>query len=300
MTRITNFGSCAVDHVFLVPEIVVPGETLPSTDYQIHAGGKGLNQSLALASAGASVRHAGKVGKSDLWLKHMLDKAGVDTTLVTPVETKSGIAIIQVTAKGQNAIIVHGGANHTVTPQDIEEVLDSTRAGELLLIQNEISCLPELINAAAARNLRIVFNAAPITSAIKQYPLEAIEVLILNEIEGAALTGSKMPQRILDVLVTRYPDCKTILTLGEKGAHYADSNQRLFQAAFKVPVVDTTAAGDTFTGYFLAAFARDEPIEKCLGDACRAAALCVTKAGAASSIPRRDEFDQLAATLVCL
>lgn len=300
MTCITNFGSCSVDHVFLVPEIVVPGETLPSADYQIHAGGKGLNQSLALASAGATVRHAGKVGKGDLWLKRLLDKAGVDTTLTSPVETASGMAIIQVTPKGQNAIIVHGGANHTITPQDIDAVLESTRAGEILLIQNEINCLPQLITAAAARELRIVFNAAPFTSAVNRYPLEAIEVLIVNEVEGAALTGKQIPEQILDVLVARYPNCKTILTLGKKGALYGDSSRRLAQAAFQVPVVDTTAAGDTFTGYFLAAFARDEPIETCLEDASRAAALCVAKAGAASSIPRRDEFDQFAATLVCV
>jgi ribokinase len=289
---ITNFGSYCIDNVYSVPYFVKPGETLPCRQYRVHAGGKGLNQSLAMAYAGVPVRHAGKVGADGVWMKELLAKAGVDTSLTLVVETPSGHANIQVTPEGENAIVIYGGANQTIEPQDIERVLANTEPGDFLLIQNEISCLPELITSAHAAGQRIVFNAAPITSAVNDYPLEHIEIFIVNELEAQALTGESDVDRMLSRMAEKFPDARTLLTLGEQGAIYQDNETRHSRPAYRVSAVDSTGAGDTFTGYFMAGFVRGSPVEECLDLACRAAALCVTRPGAASSIPRLEEVIQ--------
>lgn len=288
--RILNFGSCCIDNVYQVPFFVKPGETLPCTEYQIHAGGKGLNQSLALAHAGAKVIHAGKIGKDGLWIKSLLKETGADVTHVNVVETPSGHAIIQVTPQGDNAIVIYGGANRTFSHEDIRTAIDSVSRGDFLLIQNETNLLPEVINAAHEKGLRIVFNAAPMTADVSDYPLQKVEMLIVNEVEGEALTQETIPEKILDRIQERFPNCKIVLTLGEQGAIFAYQNERIRQPATKVNSVDATGAGDTFTGYFLANYANGENYKNCLQIACTAAAICVTRPGAASSIPKMTEL----------
>ena len=290
--KITNFGSCCIDNVYAVPYFVKPGETLPCTGYEIHPGGKGLNQSLALAYAGASVRHAGKVGRDGAWMKDLMSDAGVDTSLTEIVDTPSGHANIQVTPDGSNAIVIFGGANRTIGQADIERVLADTEPGDFLLIQNEISCLGELIDAAHRKQQRIIFNAAPITSEVGGYPLDKIELFIVNEVEGEALTGQTDPDAILEVMKRRFPNSRTLLTLGEQGAAWCDGDSKFDHAAFPVKAVDSTGAGDTFTGYFVAGFAAGKPLTECLELACRAAAISVTRPGAASSIPQLHEVVQ--------
>jgi len=287
--RILNFGSCCIDNVYSVPHFVKPGETLPSLEYRIHPGGKGLNQSLALAYAGAKVSHAGKVGRDGEWMKQLLDAAGVDTSLTQVLESPSGHAVIQVTPEGENAIVIYGGANKLIVEEDIIFALEDASPGDYLLIQNEISCLPELIELAAAKKQRIVFNSAPITEAVLSYPLEKIEFFIFNEIEGHALSGEQSQQDMLNTLLARFPESRLILTLGEQGAIYQDASTQISQSAFKVKVKDSTGAGDTFVGYFLAGFVHGLPIKQCLENACKAAALSVMKEGAASSIPQQND-----------
>jgi ribokinase len=287
---ITNFGSFCIDHVYTVPHFVKPGETLPCLSYQVHPGGKGLNQSLALAYAGASVRHIGKIGSDGVWMRTLLENAGVDVNLTAIVDTPTGHANIQVTPEGENAIVIYGGANQTISRADIELALQLSQPGEYLLIQNEISCLPELIEIAANKQLRIIFNAAPITDAVKDYPLHLIEVFVINEVEGESLTGETEPSMILDAMLNLYPDSKVILTLGQKGAAYKDRNSALTQPADNVMTIDSTGAGDTFTGYFLANYVAGKSIQKCLQTACKAAGISVTRRGAASSIPKLAEL----------
>lgn len=287
---IINFGSYCIDNVYSVPHFVKPGETLSSIDYQVYPGGKGLNQSLALAYAGIKLKHAGKVGKDGIWLKSLLTEAGVDTSLTQVVNSPNGQANIQVTPEGENAIVIVGGANKAIEEQDIVEALANVSPGDYLLIQNEISCLPELITIAAEKQQRIIFNAAPMTEDVPGYPLDLIEIFIVNEIEGKALSGKQDPQGILDTMINQFPNSRIILTLGEEGAIYKDSTRQISQAAFAVTAIDSTGAGDTFTGYFLAGLIQELPIEACLEDACKAAAICVTRKGAASSIPRQGEL----------
>ncbi len=287
---IINFGSYCIDNVYSVPHFVKPGETLSSIDYQVYPGGKGLNQSLALAYAGIKLKHAGKVGKDGIWLKSLLTEAGVDTSLTQVVNSPNGHANIQVTPEGENAIVIVGGANKAIEEQDIVEALANVSPGDYLLIQNEISCLPELITIAAEKQQRIIFNAAPMTEDVPGYPLDLIEIFIVNEVEGKALSGKQDPQGILDTMINQFPNSRIILTLGEEGAIYKDSTRQISQAAFAVTAIDSTGAGDTFTGYFLAGLIQELPIEACLEDACKAAAICVTRKGAASSIPRQGEL----------
>lgn len=287
---VINFGSCCIDHVYQVPHFVAPGETLPSLAYAVHPGGKGLNQSIALAAGGARVKQAGKIGDDGEWLVDLLEQRGVDTSLMMRSAGPSGHAIIQISPAGENAIVLHGGSNQEITRDDIDSVMDSAQAGEFLLIQNEISELVHVINRGAEAGLRIIFNAAPMTSAVAALPLEHVEMLIINEIEGSALSGEQQPERIIATLLKRFPAMKLVLTLGEQGAWYADNSRQIQQPAVTVDALDTTGAGDTFTGFFLAGYSQGEPLETCLDRAIRAAGICVTRPGAASSIPMLDEL----------
>ena len=287
--RVLNFGSINIDHVYRLPHFVRPGETLSSESYSRFGGGKGLNQSIALAHAGAPVVHAGKIGAGDEWLRERLQRSGADVTFVETVDGPSGHAIIQVNRDGENAIILHGGANRRVTSGDGARILEAFGVGDYLLLQNEISAIPDIMLQAAQRGLRIVFNPAPMHADVLAYPLDCVSCFVLNEIEAAGLTGDPDPAESLRALRLRYPHAAVVLTLGDKGALFADECARLQVPALRVKAVDTTAAGDTFIGYFLAETMRGVAAEEALRTACRAAALCVVRPGAADSIPRRDE-----------
>lgn len=290
MASIFNFGSLNIDHVYRVDHFVAPGETLDSRSYERFPGGKGFNQSVALARAGIRVRHAGKIGADGRWLKQYLSESGADTTFVEETETPTGHAIIQVTPQGENSIILHGGANRAITPADATRMLASTRPGDWLLLQNEISAMPEILGIAARQGMTIALNPAPMNDAILQLPLDLVSVFILNEVEAGMLTGVRTESDMLAAMRRRFPKAAVVLTLGVKGARYADPTQELAVPALKVKAVDTTAAGDTFIGYFLAERLLGRDVKTALSTACKAAAICVTRPGAAVSIPRRDEI----------
>ncbi|MEM7018623.1 MAG: ribokinase [Pseudomonadota bacterium] len=288
--KILNFGSINIDHVYDVPWFVKPGETLTSTAYNTFAGGKGFNQSVALARAGANVFHAGKIGQDGAWLKQMLDDNGVNTDCIVTDETPTGHAIIQISPEGENSIILYSGANRVITDEEIAHSMATLQPGDWLLLQNEINGLPEILKQAVDKELTIVFNPAPMTPDIKDLPLHLVGMLVVNEIEGQALADSDDPDTILKTLHQRYPDCRIVLTLGGDGVLYADATSTLTQPIFEVPVEDTTGAGDTFTGYFVAALMAGESTKEALRDACRASSICVTRKGAADSIPHKAEL----------
>jgi ribokinase len=291
MTKVLNFGSLNVDHVYRVEHFVRPGETLGCHDYRRFAGGKGLNQSIALAHAGASVYHAGKVSRADDWLKILLDEHKVDTRFVEATDGPGGHAIIQVNEAGENSIVIVGGANRTIGKADVLRIIGGFRAGDYLLVQNETSMVPQMICAAKKRGLKVVFNPAPMDEAVAGYPLELVDIFLLNETEAQSLSGESNADRAGAVMCRRYPNAETVLTMGGKGASYFSSKSRFHQPAKRVRAVDTTAAGDTFTGFFLAELIRVGDPAVALAFACRAAAVCVTRHGAADSIPWRKEID---------
>lgn len=288
--NVLNFGSLNIDHVYTVEHLVRPGETLDSRDYRMFPGGKGSNQSFALARAGAPVAHAGKLGQDGAWLKEKLTADGVDTRFLEIIDGPSGHAIIQVDANGQNSIILHGGANKCVTAEDAESVISQFSEGDYLLLQNEISAVPDIMECGAKHGLKIVFNPAPMDTRGADYPLDRVSLFCLNEIEGSGLTGCTEADAILDAMRERYPDATTVLTLGEEGVRYSSPEKRINVPAEKVTAVDTTAAGDTFIGYLLAGIVRGESPEQFLETACRAATICVKRRGAADSIPYRKDL----------
>lgn len=283
--KVLNFGSLNLDHVYRVEHIAAPGETIASESLQIGLGGKGLNQSLALACAGAEVYHAGCVGSDGDRLVRRMRETGVHTEFVRTLDMPNGHAIIQVECSGQNNIIIFGGANRAIPREMVDEVLDAFEEAPLVLMQNETSEVFRMARECAARGLPLAFNPSPYTQELEEFPFDAVTYLFVNETEGQQITHKSTAEEIVDELLRRYPRMKIILTLGGDGACYADCDRRIYQKAFPVKAVDTTGAGDTFTGYFLGAITRGESEQTALREACAAAAVSVTNRGAADGIP---------------
>ena len=218
---------------------------------------------------------------------------GVNVTHVGLDDQPTGHAIIQVDAAGENSILLFGGANLTVTSDDAHYVLSHFGEGDWLLLQNEISALPAILREASERGLIVAFNPAPMTPEVLSYSLDVVSLFVVNQTEGAALAEieNASPETIVDALQARFPDAAILLTLGGDGSLYARGGACIRTPALSVEAVDTTAAGDTFTGYFIAESMAGGSIEKSLALASKAAAFCVTRPGAAVSIPRRSELE---------
>ena len=295
--KILNFGSCNLDFVYSLDHIVRVGETESTTGMEIFPGGKGLNQSIALARAGMQVYHAGCVGSDGDMLLELLQSSGVDVSHVARVDSKNGHAIIQVSTKGENSIFLYPGSNEMVTGEMVDEVLSHFAADDLLLLQNEISNVDAIVKKAHERGMRIIFNPSPINERIAHIDFGMLSYLILNEVEAREIGGGETPEENLCYLRRTYPNLRVVLTLGEEGSVYADSLCEVRQAAFSVPVVDTTAAGDTFTGFFVAEIAKKSTPKEALRMASAAAALAVSRKGAAPSIPVYAEVIEAQKTL---
>lgn len=288
------FGSMNIDYVYSLDHIVTPGETIASSKREVFAGGKGLNQSVAMAKAGLPVWHAGVSGNGGRLLLDTLEENGVNTSLIWEEDTMPGHTIIQVDAGGQNSIILFGGTNQRVTEEYIETVMQSFGPGDLVLLQNEVNLVDKIIDAAHAKGMRVVLNPSPFNEAIGKCDLNRISLFLVNEVEGAQISGipSTQPEQILQWFAQHHPQAEVVLTLGAEGAWYAGRGERHFCPARKVKAVDTTAAGDTFTGFFLEGWMNGRPIEECMARATKAAAIAVSRKGAAPSIPLASELEE--------
>lgn len=287
--KLLDFGSLNIDHTYQLPHLVRPGETLASDSYHKSEGGKGFNQAVALAKAGQEVYLAGAIGQDGLFLRDYLQELGVHTEHLCVLDAPTGHAMIQLDTEGQNCIILFGGTNGMITEAMIDEVLADFGTGDYLLLQNEISHVDSIICAAHAKGMHIILNPSPMSPELLTWPLELVEWFILNEIEGADITGKTQPEEMLDELLRRYPACHVVLTLGERGSVYADATQRMDQSIVTAHTVDTTAAGDTFTGYFIHALLQGEAIQQALKTAACASAITVSRPGAGRSIPAAEE-----------
>ena len=287
--KIVNYGSINLDHVYQVDHILQPGETLLAREQSLFCGGKGLNQSIALAKAGAEVFHAGVVGEDGDVLLNALRAANVDIRHIRRAEGASAHTVIQVDRNGQNCIIVFSGENMHPSEADIDRILEHFDPEDAVLMQNELYNTPLMMRKAAEKGMTIIFNPSPISREMLSYPLECVSWFLLNEIEGEALTGETDPEKILDGLASRFPRSSVVLTLGKNGAWAMDQEKRFFQPAFEVKAVDTTAAGDTFTGFFLAGVSSGMPISAALRRAAFASSIAVSRKGAADSIPTAEE-----------
>ena len=287
--KILNFGSLNIDYIYRVRRIASPGETLAASSRDVFCGGKGLNQSIALARAGAEVYHAGCIGEEGQMLQTAMEEAGVDCRYVKKLDCASGHAVIQVEDSGQNSILLFGGANQMMTSGYIDDVLAGFGSDDMLLLQNEINCLGEIVEKAYARGMKIALNPSPYNQQLEAVDMDKIAIFLLNEVEGEQMTGEHEPEVILKNLGQLCPNGAFVLTLGEAGAMYGYGSEVYRQPAFPAKAVDTTGAGDTFTGYFLAALMEGLAIPDCLELAAKASTIAVTRPGAAPSVPMRNE-----------
>ncbi len=286
-------GSLNYDDNYFLDHIVMPGETIASRTMESACGGKGFNQAVALAKAGAEVYLAGLVGEADG--ERICQEArenGIKDTFLRKKEGYTGKAIIQIDQTGQNSIVLFGGANRQWTLEYVDKVLEHFQAEDILILQNEINVTAEIITKAWEKGMKIVLNPSPFEEKILNWPLEKVSLFLLNEVEGGQMTGEKEPEKVLKRLQAKYPNAAFVLTYGEKGAWYVGNGETAYCPAKKVKVIDTTAAGDTFTGYFLSARGRGYGVEESLKKATAAAGEAVTRKGAAVSIPCWKELEE--------
>lgn len=304
--KVLCFGSLNIDYVYSVEHFVQAGETISSKSMEIFGGGKGLNQSIALSKAGCEVFHAGKIGSDGLFLKKMLEEYGVNTDLIKiDEEQRTGNAIIQNDSSGDNCILLYAGANRAIGRELIDETLAGFAKGDWIVLQNEVSNLDYMIEAASKRGMKIVLNPSPMDEYIQALDLDKIDLMILNETEAMRICAhfdalaqeahspEEMEEYLIRTIREKLPFEETVLTLGERGAVYIAKDQIIRQDAYKVRAVDTTAAGDTFTGFYIGSILAGSQIRDALDRAALAASLAVTIKGAANSIPDLRQINEL-------
>ena len=291
--KVLCFGSLNIDNVYSVPHFITRGETLAANSLKVFSGGKGLNQSVALAKAGLNVFHAGAIGEEGLYLVKELEAANVNTSFIEKLkDVQTGHTIIQNNDDGDNCIILFGGANRAITKTHVDNVLNNFSKGDALVLQNEINNLEYIAEKAQERGMIIVLNPSPMEENI--IPLfKYADYLLLNEVEAGQFLNkdisNETPEKISEMLREKLPDAKIVLTLGTQGAVYSDGKISFHQPAVRVKAVDTTAAGDTFTGFFLAGIFEGQTPQWAMKFATNASAIAVTRHGAAPSIPSREE-----------
>ena len=296
--KVLCFGSLNIDYTYKVDHFVKKGETLSSDALHVFGGGKGLNQSVALAKAGCEVYHAGAIGEDGLFLLDMLKSSGAKTDYVKILkDEKTGHAIIQNDRSGDNCILLYGGANQAMNKSQVDEVLSHFEKGDYIVLQNEINELTYIVEKAHERGMIIILNPSPMNEKILALPLEVVDYFILNEIEAAQILGEEKGEKeswesVAEKLLDKFPKANIVLTMGGEGSLFKNKNESIRQQIYKVKAVDTTAAGDTFTGYFISGVLNHLPIKAAMDRASKASAIAVTRQGASPSIPIASEVDE--------
>ena len=287
MKTVWCLGSINIDLFYDVPHIPAPGETLAATGHSSGLGGKGANQSVAAAKAGAKVHHIGAVGQNTDWVIERLKSYNVGTAQIAISDDPTGQAIINVASDGENAIVILSGANRTLDEAAVSAGLAGAAPGDILLVQNETNLQTEAARIASEQGLRVLYSAAPFDADATRQVLPFTDTLLLNEIEAEQL------QQTLKQSLFELPVKNIVVTLGPKGARWISTQSRdVFETpGIQVEAVDTTGAGDTFAGYLAAALARDFEPAEAMAFAGRAAALKVTKKGTADAIPTLAEVE---------
>ena len=285
------YGSLNIDITYFVSHIVTPGETLSSNSRAIRAGGKGANQAAALALAGSVCYLAGKIAQKDYWILDLLNKYGVNTDFVLKSGDATGEAIIQIANNGQNSIILSPGANRELHRIEIDAVLEHFEPGDLLVLQNETNHVNSLILAAKNKGMKVAFNPSPIADNIYSLPLSLVDIFFVNEIEASALASYKGDLKTtLNKLSALYPNAEIIMTAGSKGSYYKYKETEAYCGINPVKVVDTTGAGDTFTGYFLTSrYVYNYSVEDSLALASKASSIAISRIGSMEAIPKSNE-----------
>jgi len=276
-----NLGSINADLFYRVPHLLTPGETLASTEFSKGLGGKGANMSVAIARAAARAVHIGAIGPDGRWAVERLMEYGVDTRYIVECDTPTGHAVIMVDPAGENAILLFPGSNRALTETHIASVLDEASEADTFLFQNETACQREGATLASTKGLRVVYAAAPFDADAVKAVLPLLDVLVMNAVEA---------QQLVEATATDLVDLPVrdiVVTLGGDGCRWlnTDAGTDRHFAAIPVSPVDTTGAGDTFTGFFAAGLDRGMPMEQAISLGQQAAALMVTRHGTADVIP---------------
>ncbi|MEM6372829.1 MAG: ribokinase [Pseudomonadota bacterium] len=277
-----NLGSINIDNVYRVSHLPDAGETLHASDYTQGLGGKGANMSVAMARAAARVTHIGAVGPEGAWTVERLLEYGVDTRHIQTLKDQAtGHANISVDEAGENQIIVFPGANRAITDDMIGAALSDAAAGDVLVLQNETNGQAHAARMAQSLGLKVAYAAAPFDAAAVDEVLPYTDLLVLNAVEADQLVAATR-RGLTDLGVA-----DIVVTLGGDGCRWLDVSARSETHMPAIPVipVDTTGAGDTFTGYLVAGLDRGLPMAQALGLASQAGALMVTRKGTADVIP---------------
>lgn len=289
--KVLVFGSMNYDYIYTLDHFVLPKETISCTSFNKNLGGKGFNQAIGLARANTNTYMAGKVGNDGKEFIDYLNKENINTKYVLKDDNKvSGHAIIEV-VKGENRIIINGGTNAYISKEEIDDILNDFD-GKYLLLQNEISNIPYIINKAYDLGMHIIMNLAPFNDEIFKCDLDKLDLIIVNEIEAKCLAkcDSDNINEIKDTLIKKYPNYKILMTIGELGAYFIDNSKEYYDKAIDTKIVDTTAAGDTFSAYFISNYLKDKDVLNALKIANRASSITVSRSGAAMSIPKVEEL----------
>jgi len=290
--KILNYGSLNIDYVYNVDSLVKPGTTKADKGLKVMSGGKGLNQSVAIAKAGYSnIYHAGNIGRNGEFLKLTLLEHNIKINFIEKSKADTGHAIVQISDEGEHTIIVHGGSNYCNDIDVMNRVIKEFAEGDILLVQNEINDVKHIIEKAYDRKMRIFLNPASFHETVYTFDLDKVDTLILNEQELYQLTKCYDFHEAINMLKAHR--LNIVVTLGEKGGKYftQDMKEYTYQS-YGVDVVDTTAVGDAFVGYFVAGMASGDSIKNVLDRSSKAGALAATIEGSAISIPNGKDVDE--------
>jgi len=276
---IFNLGSINADHFYDVPTLPAPGETIAAIAHHVGLGGKGANQSIAAARAGARVFHIGAVGPDGGWAVGRMHELGVNTDYIATLDIPTGHAIVSVDAAGENAIVIHSSANAALDEARITDALGDAMPGDILVLQAETNLGAFTAELAQSRDMRVVYSAAPFDADHAQRLLPFTDLLVVNALEAGQLAQA------MGVNAQHLPVPETLITRGGEGATFRSARETIDVRAFAVAPQDTTGAGDTYLGYYLAGVDAEMDRRGAMTFAAAAAALQVTRKGAAEAIP---------------
>lgn len=297
--KLCVLGSINVDHVIRVPYFPKAGETLTGYGYQIAYGGKGANQAVAAARVGANVSFIGAIGDDQIGqsMKQAFEKDGINTEAISIIENQStGLAMIQVADSGENSIVISAGANEDLSEALVEQYKSHIEQADILLMQLEspLQAVTLATKFAKSAEVKVVLNPAP-AQPLPNSLLSQIDIITPNETEAEILTGIKVTDEHSAAVAANHfhqLGIETVLiTLGSKGVYYSEKGQGEIIPGFRVEAVDTTAAGDTFNGAFVTALLEGQSPKESIRFAHAAAAISVTRMGAQTAIPNREEVD---------
>ena len=285
---IYNLGSINIDKTYRVPHLPGAGETLAAHELQVGLGGKGANMSVAAARGAGRVVHVGAIGPEGQWTVDRLLEYGVDTRHIFYSSEETGHAVIAVDDDGENQILLWPGANAALSEAHVIKVLASVEAGDYFVTQNETNLQAFAAKIAKERGATIVYAAAPFSVGAVREMLPLTDILVLNEVEAEQLAQA------MGCPVSDLPIGEIVVTLGAKGVRHFGPDGETTYPAFEVEAVDTTGAGDTFTGYLIAGLSRGQPMAQAIRLGQKAAALMVSRVGTADVIPDLKEIQDAA------